>query len=106
MLRLATPGNEVIRVIGEPSYEAGLLIEVTMPTAPLRAAMIDYGLRILALSAIISIFTAILLFIAVRRLMVMPIKRVVASMTMPATIKFVRSIMNAPAIGGTTTSFP
>jgi signal transduction histidine kinase len=42
--------------------------------------MIDYGLRILLLSAVISIFTATLLFFAVRRLLVAPIKGVVAAM--------------------------
>ena len=53
-------------VIGNPVQDAGLLIEVTMETAPLREAMLDYGLRILILSAVISIFTATLLFLAVR----------------------------------------
>jgi signal transduction histidine kinase len=81
LARLLNPEDEVIRVIGEPVREAGLLIEVTMPTRPLREAMIDYGLRILLLSAVISVFTAVLLFIAVRRLMVTPIKRLVGSMT-------------------------
>ena len=81
MKRLLTPENEVIRVIGNPVREAGLLIEVTMETAPLRAAMIDYGLRILLLSAVISVFTAILLFLAVRGFLVKPIKRVVNAMT-------------------------
>jgi signal transduction histidine kinase len=79
--RLVDPEPQVIRVIGEPVREAGLLIEVTMPTEPLRMAMLDYGLRILQLSAVISIFTAVLLFVAVRRLMVRPILRVVRNMT-------------------------
>jgi signal transduction histidine kinase len=81
MRRLATPENETIRVIGQPVNDAGLLIEITMPTEPLRMALIDYGLRILALSAFISIVTAALLFIAVRYLLVVPIKRVVGHMT-------------------------
>lgn len=81
MRRLADPKEETIRVIGQPVNEAGLQIEITMPSTPLREAMIDYGLRILALSAIISIFTATLLFFAVRRLLVTPIKRVVGAMT-------------------------
>ncbi len=81
LARLADPEPQVIRVIGEPVREAGLLIEITIPTEPLRMAMIDYGLRILALSAVISIFTAVLLFVAVRRLMVTPIRRLVAAMT-------------------------
>ncbi len=80
MLRLVTPGNEIIRVIGAPVREAGLLIEVTMETAPLRAAMIDYGVRILILSAVISVFTAVLLFGAVRIVLVKPIKGVVGYM--------------------------
>ena len=80
MARLVNPEPEVVRVIGNPAQDAGLLIEVTMPTEPLRAAMIDYGLRILMLSAVISIFTATLLFFAVRRLLVMPIKGVVTAM--------------------------
>ena len=80
MSRIITPEEQVVRVIGNPVQDAGLLIEVTMPTKPLRDAMIDYGLRILLLSAVISIFTATLLFFAVRRLLVMPIKGVVAAM--------------------------
>ncbi|NNL73915.1 MAG: HAMP domain-containing histidine kinase, partial [Silicimonas sp.] len=78
--RLLNPTPEVIRVIGNPAQDAGLLIEVTMPTEPLRNAMLEYGVRILLLSAVISIFTATLLFFAVRRLLVMPIKGVVAAM--------------------------
>jgi signal transduction histidine kinase len=80
LARLANPEPQVIRVIGEPVRDAGLLIEITMPTEPLRQAMIEYGLRILLLSAVISIFTAVLLFVAVRRLMVTPIRRLVDAM--------------------------
>lgn len=80
MSRLFTRGNQMIRVIGAPVRKAGLLIEVTMETEPLRAAMIDYGLRILILSAVISVFTALLLFAAVRRFLVRPIKGVVGIM--------------------------
>jgi signal transduction histidine kinase len=78
--RLTRTENEVIRVIGAPVRDAGLLIEVTMDTAPMRMAMIDYGLRILALSAVISVITALLLFVAMRILLVKPIKRVVGHM--------------------------
>ncbi|OYX42996.1 MAG: sensor histidine kinase [Rhodobacterales bacterium 32-67-9] len=78
---LVDPEDRVIRVIGDPVKQAGLLIEATMATAPLRAAMIDYGLRILGLSAVISVVTAVLLFLAVQRLLVMPIRRVVNHMS-------------------------
>ncbi|MEO0676684.1 MAG: HAMP domain-containing sensor histidine kinase [Pseudomonadota bacterium] len=72
--------ERVIRVIGNPTQEAGLLIEITMGTQELRNAMINYGLTILALSAAISIFTAVLLFFAVQRLLVKPIQGVVGAM--------------------------
>ncbi|MEM1373179.1 MAG: HAMP domain-containing sensor histidine kinase [Pseudomonadota bacterium] len=72
--------DRVIRVIGNPTREAGLLIEITLGTMELRRAMIDYGLTILALSAAISIFTAVLLFFAVQRLLVKPIQGVVQAM--------------------------
>jgi signal transduction histidine kinase len=78
---LADPANRVIRVIGNPVQDAGLLIEITMETGPLRAAMVEYGLRILVLSALISAVTALLLFLAVQRLLVGPIRRVVRHMT-------------------------
>jgi signal transduction histidine kinase len=80
MAELVQPGNEVIRVIGYPVQDAGILIEITLETRPMRAAMLDYGLRILGLSALISVLTAALLFLAVRRLMVQPIRRVVRHM--------------------------
>lgn len=72
--------NRVIRVIGNPVQDAGLLIEITMETGPLRKAMVEYGLRILFLSALISAVTAFLLFLAVQRLLVAPIHRVVRHM--------------------------
>ncbi len=77
---LFDPENRVIRVIGDPVREAGLLIEVTLETGPLRADMLDYGERILWLSLIISVSTALLLFVAVQLLMVAPIRRLVRAM--------------------------
>ena len=77
---LLDPAPQVIRVIGNPTQQAGLLIEVTMATAPLRVAMLEYGVRILILSAVISILTAALLFLAVQRLLVLPITRVTKAM--------------------------
>ena len=77
MASLANRENRVIRVIGNPVREAGLLIEVTMQTGPLRDAMLGYGMRILALSAVISVFTAVLLFLAVQVFLVRPLKGVV-----------------------------
>src|SRR6056300_853126 len=58
MMQLWDQRDRTIRVIGAPVRDAGLEIEVTMHSAPLRAAMVEFGLRILALSAVISAFTA------------------------------------------------
>ncbi|MEM7439487.1 MAG: HAMP domain-containing sensor histidine kinase [Pseudomonadota bacterium] len=74
---LMTDKDRVVRVLGEPVKGAGLLIEVSLEEAPLRDAMLDYGLRILQLSLVISIITACLLFLTVRRFMVRPIERLV-----------------------------
>ncbi len=77
---LADPEVRIIRVIGNPVQEGGQLIEITMDTRALRRQLVDFGLRILALSALISAVTAVLLFIAVQRLLVAPIRRVVSHM--------------------------
>ena len=74
------PEDKIIRVIGHPVQDGGLLIEVTMRQAPLRAALIEYGVNILILSAVISVITAGSLFIAVQYFLVRPIKGVVNSM--------------------------
>ncbi|MCX7558734.1 HAMP domain-containing sensor histidine kinase [Sulfitobacter sp. F26204] len=80
MRRMITREPQVIRVIGAPVRDAGSLIEITMETSPMRTAMIDYGMRILLLSAVISVITAVLLFVALRALLLKPIKRVVGHM--------------------------
>ena len=78
--RLFDTQPRVVTLLGQPVREGGMLIEVTMNTGRLRMAMIDYGLNILLLSAVISAITAVLLFIAVRGIIVLPIKRVVSVM--------------------------
>lgn len=72
---------EVIRVIGQPVRQAGQLIEITMNTAPMREEMIEFALRMLALSAAFSVLTALLLNLATQRLIVGPIRRVIGHMT-------------------------
>ena len=41
------PDDRVIRVVGDPGFHAGEMIEVVMGEQPLKAAMIRYGLDIL-----------------------------------------------------------
>ncbi|OWY17921.1 sensor histidine kinase [Thioclava sp. JM3] len=73
--------DRVIRVLGQPVQKGGIVIEVTLATEPMRIAMVEYGLRLLSISAVFSVITAVLLFLLVRRLMVVPIKRLVAHMS-------------------------
>ena len=80
MMPLFDTENQIIRVIGTPVQDAGLLIEITMETGPMRKAMLEYGLNVFFLSALISVVTAALLFFAVRILLVKPIKGVVGHM--------------------------
>lgn len=80
IMTLLDPEDHVVRVIGNPVRDGGLLIEVTMMQKPLRDAMIDYGQNILLLSAVISVITAVMLFVAVQFFLVRPIKGVVDHM--------------------------
>ncbi|MBE0412225.1 HAMP domain-containing sensor histidine kinase [Yoonia sp.] len=77
---LVDTNDRIIRVIGNPVRDGGLLIEVTMDQMPLRYAMLEYGRNVLFLSAVISVITAVLLFWAVQILLVRPIKGVVEHM--------------------------
>lgn len=80
LMRFVRSGPEIIRVIAEPARGGGVQIEAAIDTQDLRRAMIEYGLNILWLSLVISIVTSILLFLAVRRLMVAPVRALVDQM--------------------------
>lgn len=79
--QLMDPTNRVIRVIGAPVNQAGQLIEITTDTQRLRNQMIEYGLRLLLISAAFSILTALLLNVAAQRLLLVPIRRVISHMS-------------------------
>jgi signal transduction histidine kinase len=65
----------IISVLDKPPNMSGDVIEVTMHEVPLRDAMIAFGLRILALSVALSLIVAALVFAALNRLLVKPIRR-------------------------------
>ncbi|MEM9763438.1 MAG: HAMP domain-containing sensor histidine kinase [Pseudomonadota bacterium] len=74
---LASKEGDVQRVLGttgEGMYDS---VEITFEVAQLRAAMIDYGFRILQLSLIISVITAGVVFFTVRRFVVAPLLDVI-----------------------------
>ncbi|NJO24438.1 MAG: hypothetical protein HC868_17900 [Sphingomonadales bacterium] len=51
-------------------------MDIVLPEAPLKAAMIRYGLNVLALSVIISIITAALVYFTLNSLFVQPMMRI------------------------------
>lgn len=77
---LAAGGRE-IRVLATPSADPSVRIELVLDEAPLRADMIGFGLRILGLSVLISLFTATLVYTSLHWLLVRPLRRLAGSMT-------------------------
>ncbi len=69
------PEDRVIRVAGDPGFHEGEMIEVVMGEAPLKTAMIGYGLSILGLSILISIITAALVYLSLDALLVKPMTK-------------------------------
>jgi signal transduction histidine kinase len=74
------PEPRTIRVVGQPGFRGGEFIEVVMNEAPLRAAMVQFGLNILGLSIVISLITAALVYFALNALFVAPVRRLSAAM--------------------------
>jgi signal transduction histidine kinase len=73
--------DRVIRVIGQTEQGMRSEIEVSLHEWPLRNALVAHAQRILYTSLALSLATATLLFLAVRRLIVRPMSRFVAHMT-------------------------
>ncbi len=76
-----TPEPRVIRVLAHSAADPSVIIELVLDEAPLRADMIAYGWRILALSVVISLVTATLVYLALHLLLVRPMRRITGSMT-------------------------
>ena len=73
-------GDRTLRVVGAfPDQSEGSL-EVIVDEAQLYAAMIEYSTNIMKLSLIISLLTAGLVFLSLRLLMVLPMRRITASL--------------------------
>lgn len=77
---LFAPEGRTIRVIGKSNGDNSDLIEIVIPEAPLKEAMVRYGLNILWLSIIISALTAAVVYFALSRLLVRPLTRLARNM--------------------------
>ncbi|MGH7094708.1 MAG: sensor histidine kinase [Stellaceae bacterium] len=78
---LFSRGNRVMRVIGKSPFEPGATVELLLDEAPLRGEMWDFGGRIFELSLIISLTTAVLVYLSLHWLLVRPMRRFTDSMT-------------------------
>lgn len=67
--------ERVIRLIGRSPMDPNVLLDVIIREFPLRRAMLDYGLRILGLSLLISALISVAIFVVLKWLYVAPITR-------------------------------
>jgi signal transduction histidine kinase len=78
---LASDGSRTLRAVGPSPQDPRVEVAVVFDEAPMRAAMIDYSGRVLALSLVISLVTAGFVFLALQWLMVRPLRRLSANIT-------------------------
>ena len=72
--------NRVIRVEGTVGSDPDVVVEVIIDEKPMQAAMYDYAGRIITLSIVISLITAVLVYFSLHWLMVRPMRRITQSM--------------------------
>ena len=72
--------NRVMQVTGMPTTAPESTVRIVMDEQPLSEAMYEFARRVLALSIFISLITASLVYIALHRLLVQPMRRITASM--------------------------
>lgn len=75
-----TSSDRTIRVTGPVGANPSDFIEIVIPEAPLKSVMLRYGLNILALSILISLITAALVYFALSYLLVRPMMRLTRNM--------------------------
>lgn len=77
---LFAPNGRVIRVVDASGTAPGDVTDIVLDETPLRKAMIQYGINILALSIVLSILVATCIFLALNWVMVRPMRRISLNM--------------------------
>lgn len=72
--------DRIIRVAGTPSMAESQVIDIVVDEAPLKAAMFAYSGRILAVSILISVVTAGLVYLSLHLIFVGPMRRITDAM--------------------------
>ena len=78
---LLAGGDRTLRVIGyahEPDHT--IVVDIILPEARLWSQMVDYSVRILTLSVVLSVGVALLLFVSLQLMMVRPLRRITAEL--------------------------
>ncbi len=73
-------GNRVIGVLDKPSSMNATMVELALEEKPLFDAMVRYAINILTLSIVLALILAGLLFVALNRILVHPVRRLSANM--------------------------
>ncbi len=77
---LFAPNGRMIRVVDESGSSEGDFTEIVIDETPLRKAMIQFGINILALSIVLSLLVATCIFLALNWVMVRPMRRISSNM--------------------------
>lgn len=72
-------GDRLMRVYGHVG-DSDMTIELVMPDAPLRRAMLTYARNVFAISLVISLITAGLIYLSINRMMIRPVRRLTNNM--------------------------
>lgn len=72
-------GGRLMRVYGHVG-DSDMTIELIMPDEPLRRAMLTYARNVFSISLIISLITAGLIYVAINRMMILPVRRLTNNM--------------------------
>lgn len=80
LMALSRSNNRLLRVIGPSPAGNGEIVEVLLDEAPLRREMWDFGVRVLELSIVLSLLSAMLVYLSLQWLLVRPMRRITASM--------------------------
>ncbi len=79
LVTLPRTENRILQVTGPSKKEPDLRISIIIDEKPMREAMIGYSVRILILSLVIALFTGMLVYFSLRKLIVTPIQHLTAN---------------------------
>ncbi|MGB8182573.1 MAG: HAMP domain-containing sensor histidine kinase, partial [Stellaceae bacterium] len=80
MATLFHSSKRVVRILGVSPKDRNVTVEVVFDDGPLRRQLLRFGARVFAISLVISLITAALVYLTLRWLLVAPLRRMTTSM--------------------------